>query len=237
MWLEFKKLLWMSWHSAMAAGSSTGVSVFWLGFGVLFLTLLVAVALEWILGGRSRQAFTEAMSSWKSYAAPFLALLSAWIVLWGYSIVKTVYDDHRFLAGQRRYLQEQVQHWKNIAETPVVPMPEVKRVRVPAYVTSPAPTTPPPQLVGLRIASQETIQSTDPELPYGLHVAIQTDLPISPAAFLFRFDGVIGKIIVHRPTSIAMEVSERQPAPNEYLIAWANPPFTSSSSLNVYVPH
>jgi hypothetical protein len=53
-------------------------------------------------------------------------------------------------------------------------------------------TTPKPELAHVRVASQRTIISTNPDFPYALEAVIQTDVNIDPVAFAITCDGQIG---------------------------------------------
>jgi hypothetical protein len=64
MWSFTKDLLNRGWQQALANGSSTGISVFWLGFGVLVLAFGFTVGIEWLTGGRNMAALVAALKSW-----------------------------------------------------------------------------------------------------------------------------------------------------------------------------
>ncbi len=94
MWPHFKNLLGESYELALAKGSSTGISVWLLGFGVLALAFAFTVFVEWLRGGRSMNALRMALKSWTSFIGAALGLFAAWIILYGWSLVSTVYRDH-----------------------------------------------------------------------------------------------------------------------------------------------
>jgi hypothetical protein len=99
MWPFTKDLLYRGWKEALANGSSTGISVFWLGFGVLVLAFIFTVGIEWLTGGRNTAALIAALKSWKSWAGATLALLVGWIFLFGYSLLGVAYRDHQDLVA------------------------------------------------------------------------------------------------------------------------------------------
>ena len=101
---------------------------------------------------------------------------------------------------------------------------------------TPAPTTPAPELAHIRIASQEQIVSTNPELPFGLHVVIQTDQPISPVSFLFTFTGDVGEGNAEFNGIFTQSVNTIVPyAPNQFFAEWQSPPFTADAPIIVTI--
>lgn len=99
MWPFTKDLLYRGWQEALANGSSTGISVFILGFGVLTLGFAFTVAIEWLTGGRNMTALMSAVKSWKSWLGAFLALVVGWLFLFGYSTLDVAYRDHQDLVA------------------------------------------------------------------------------------------------------------------------------------------
>jgi hypothetical protein len=104
MWPFVKDTIHRAWHVALLNGSSTGISVIWLGLGGTALAFVCFVLLGWVSEGCNRQAFRDAVGSWKSYAATATALLIAWVVLFAYSTLSVVYTDHQKLieASQKK---------------------------------------------------------------------------------------------------------------------------------------
>jgi hypothetical protein len=97
MWPFVKDLLQRSAQEALANGSSTTISVWWLGFGVIILGFLFTLGTEWLTGGRNMAALFLALKSWKSWLGGLLALVVAWACLFLYSVFGVVYQDHQKL--------------------------------------------------------------------------------------------------------------------------------------------
>jgi hypothetical protein len=111
MWTFIKELLWRGWKEALANGSSTGISVFWLGFGVLALGFVFTTGIEWLTGGSSMLALRAALKSWKSWLGAALALIVAWTILFAYSLFSVVYTDHKALtAAESKTCPSEVKH-------------------------------------------------------------------------------------------------------------------------------
>ncbi len=99
MWIHCKNLLWRSYHLALAEGSSTGISVWLLGFGVITLGFAFTVFIEWLVNGRNMPALKMALQSWTAGLGALLALFVAWVLLFGYSVARTIYLDHQNLVA------------------------------------------------------------------------------------------------------------------------------------------
>jgi hypothetical protein len=95
-----KDLLYRGWQEALANGSSTGISVFWLGFGVLALAFGFTVGIEWLTGGRNKATLVAALKSWKSWAGATLALCVGWVLLLVFSTLSAAYIDHQQLEAK-----------------------------------------------------------------------------------------------------------------------------------------
>ncbi|HEY5211769.1 MAG TPA: hypothetical protein VIJ38_01965, partial [Acidobacteriaceae bacterium] len=102
MWPFIKDTLHRSWHVALQRGSSTWISVIWLGIGATVLAFVGSALLTWSTEGRDIQAFNNGLRSWKSPAATIAASLFAWIVLFAYSVVSVLYTDHQALSELSR---------------------------------------------------------------------------------------------------------------------------------------
>jgi hypothetical protein len=100
MWPFTRGLLYRGWQQALANGSSTGISVFWLGFGVLALAFGLTAGIEWLTGGRNKAALVAALKSWKSWAGATLALCLGWVLLLVYSTLSVAYSDQRRLEAE-----------------------------------------------------------------------------------------------------------------------------------------
>jgi hypothetical protein len=101
MWPFVKDFLHRGWQDALANGSSTGISVIWLGFCVLTLGFVFTVAIEWLTGGRNMVALAAALRSWKSWVGAILALFVGWVFLFGYSLFSVAYKDHQDLLAAK----------------------------------------------------------------------------------------------------------------------------------------
>ena len=97
MWLFLKDLLHRGWQEALANGSSTRISVFLLGFGVLALGFIFTAGIEWLTGDRNMAALIAALKSWKSWLGAAMALFVAWVCLFVYSTINVAYHDHQKL--------------------------------------------------------------------------------------------------------------------------------------------
>jgi hypothetical protein len=103
MWQFYKEFLHRSWQQALANGSSTGISLLWLGFGVLILGFIFTVGIEWLTGTRNLTALLLALKSWKSFVSAFSALCVGWLCLFIYSTLGVGYGDHqKLLAAQAK---------------------------------------------------------------------------------------------------------------------------------------
>jgi hypothetical protein len=90
--------------------------------------------------------------------------------------------------------------------------------------------SPAPQAVHVRLASQEQIVSVREGYPYGLKVVLQTDLQIQPVAILLECDGVVGEA-VYGPQGGGMIFNATDGmleglSDNWYAISWDTPAFT-----------
>ena len=101
MWPFVKDFLYRGWQEALADGSSTGISVIWLGFCVLTLGFVFTVAIEWLTRGRNMVAQAAALRSWKSWVGAILALFVGWVFLFGYSLFSMAYKDHQELLAAK----------------------------------------------------------------------------------------------------------------------------------------
>jgi hypothetical protein len=95
MWPFVADLFYRGLEKALANGSSTRISVLWLGFGVLSLGFIFTAGIEWITGGRNMAALITALKSWKSWAGAAMALLVGWVLLLIYSTLNVAYQDHQ----------------------------------------------------------------------------------------------------------------------------------------------
>jgi hypothetical protein len=186
MWHDIKKLIWLAWHNALVAGSSTGISVFWLGFGVLGLSFVFSTAWEWGRSGRNILALRQALKSWVSYAVPGTALAVAWCILFGYYVMKTIYDDHQYLASDKLFLSQEVVRWRGIAERRS-PDPSVAQSTVPrAIIKRKQTVSPPTPDVGKFVVTQTSMPTTRPDAPNHLRVVVQTTIDFPSLRFALK---------------------------------------------------
>jgi hypothetical protein len=120
--------------------------------------------------------------------------------------------------------------------TAVTPAPAIKTEVHRAPPKPPREIAQQPILAHIRIASQQTIASTNPALPYGLEVIVQTDQAIQPVAFVFECDGEIGEgrggLISGGVYSLAgMGVIKDHP--NWFVIKWSSPPFLPGTPIRL----
>lgn len=185
MWLDIRKLLWLAWHNALSAGSSTGISVFWLGFGVLALGFVFTVGLEWLFKGCNVQALKQAIKSWISWVGACLALSAAWILLFGYSVVQTIYADHKYLASDKRALTGEVEHWKRIAERPQIPPDHPNELPTRPISPKQLP-APKPKGDAKFSVSQKTLTTTRTDAPNHIRVVVQTTDEFPSLKFILK---------------------------------------------------
>jgi hypothetical protein len=112
MWLHLANLLKASWRVALAKGSSTGISVFWLGLGAIILGFVVTVLIEWFRGGRTMNSLKAAIRSWPPYVGATSALIIVWASLYVWTILTTIYEDHNTLIQQRDNAVGERDQWK-----------------------------------------------------------------------------------------------------------------------------
>jgi hypothetical protein len=120
---------WEPWREAkdhaLAYGSSTGISVIWLGLCGLILAFVFTILVEWLFRGRDVKALTASLRSWTSWAGTLLAFCAVWTGLYIYAFLKTVYVDHNSLATQLTTMTKDRDEWKAKAESPAgLPLPE-----------------------------------------------------------------------------------------------------------------
>ena len=103
-------------------------------------------------------------------------------------------------------------------------------------VNSSSTTIPQPKLANIRIASQKQIASTNPNFPYGLEVVIQTDVAISPVAFLFKFTGNVGDGNA-MPIGLFEQFMQGVPPgmPDAFFAEWSRPDFIPETPIIVRV--
>lgn len=116
MWPHLTNLLKASWRIALAKGSTTDISVFWLGLGAIILGFAVTVLIEWIRGGRTMNSLKAAIKSWPPYVGATTALILVWASLYAWTIVTTIYEDHNTLVQQRDTALDERNQWKKKAE-------------------------------------------------------------------------------------------------------------------------
>ncbi len=122
MWSFTKDLLYRGWQEALANGSSTGISVLWLGFGALVLGFVFTVVIEWLTGGLNMAALITALKSWKSWAGAGIALFVVWACLFVCSTLNVAYHDHQQLvAAEAKTCPQIVQERPKVSSNTVVP--------------------------------------------------------------------------------------------------------------------
>jgi hypothetical protein len=93
-----------------------------------------------------------------------------------------------------------------------------------------------PIVARIRIASQQTVVSTNPGLPYGLEVIVQTDQAIQPVAFVFECDGEIGEgrggLVSGGVYSLA-SIGIIKDHPNWFVVKWSSPPFLPGTPIRL----
>src|ERR1700723_266156 len=99
----------------------------------------------------------------------------------------------------------------------------------------PAPAAPQPLVAHIRIASQKTVVSTNPNLPYALEVVVQTDQNIQPVAFIFECDGEVadGQGGVGSGAYMKTKKGNIEGHPNWFAIEWETPAFAPATPMGV----
>jgi hypothetical protein len=101
--------------------------------------------------------------------------------------------------------------------------------------TMTGPATPQPLLARIRIASQKTVVSTNPNPPYALQVVVQTDQSIQPVAFIFECDGEVAD--GHGGVGAGVYTKSKkwtiEGHPNWYAIEWETPAFAPETPMVV----
>lgn len=111
-------LIISSVRHALTYGSSTGISVVWLGFFLLILTYLFTMFLEWLVRGRNMIAIKTAFRSWTSLVGAIAAFIFVWLCLFAYSLVQTVFRDHVGLMAENQRLRADNQRLSGRDESP-----------------------------------------------------------------------------------------------------------------------
>jgi hypothetical protein len=99
-----------------------------------------------------------------------------------------------------------------------------------------APLPPQPLTATVRLASQKTIVSTDPEFPYALEAVLQTDNAIEPVAFAIVCTGAVGKGNAGFPGGGAYIQTKSGQINNDskmWGFEWKYPAFTSDAPIVV----
>ena len=108
MWkVHLTNLLKESWHIALAKGSSTGISVFWIALGAIIIGFVVSTFIEWTRGGRTMTSLKHAVKSWPPYAGAVVALILVWGGLYIWEIGATIYKDHESLVIANSTLRDE----------------------------------------------------------------------------------------------------------------------------------
>jgi hypothetical protein len=92
-----------------------------------------------------------------------------------------------------------------------------------------------PNLASIRIASQKTVVSTNPNLPFALEVVLQTDQTIQPVSFVFMCDGNVGD--GHGGVGAGAYMKTKKGIvdghPDWFLIEWETPDFEPATPMVV----
>ena len=130
-------------------------------------------------------------------------------------------------------------------EPQAMPVGATQRHSKPENPAAPQPSdllagSPKPLFADVRLASVRQVPSTEENLPFQLEIIVQTNLAVSPIAFVFVCDGAIGRAY-GRPndllggtyTRMVSDVSRDHP--NMFVFGWESPPFTPASNLVVRI--
>jgi hypothetical protein len=100
MWQHFKNLLWATCLSALSIGGSTWISFLLLSVGAAVLVSVITLFIEWNRSDRTINSFNATWRQWPTYVVPPVTLIALWIGVFGWSVFRTVYDDHERLIVQ-----------------------------------------------------------------------------------------------------------------------------------------
>jgi hypothetical protein len=95
---------------------------------------------------------------------------------------------------------------------------------------------PKPMLATVRVASQRTVTSTDPNMPYALEVVMQTDQPIEPVAYAVFCSGPVGRGDAYTPTGgvyLQIKNGTINNDPSTFGFEWKSPAFTPDAPIVV----
>lgn len=100
MWkVHLAHLLHRAWQESLKSGSSSNISVFYLTFGAIILSLVITVLYEWRKGGWTKTALKAVWREWPTYVIPLAALTILWVGLFTWSVAAIIYGDHIELAA------------------------------------------------------------------------------------------------------------------------------------------
>jgi hypothetical protein len=241
MWPFTKDLLHRGWKEALANGSSTGISVLWLGFGVLVLGFIFTAGIEWLTGGRNVAALKSAIKSWKTWTGAASALLFAWICLWGYSTLNVAYRDHQRLSAAADKTCPKTQEEKK--ENPTAGHAGGPALKInnqirqngngnsanPGTITGPVHIDPcsvlqnggsgnqanvecPPPLK-ITASVQAVVQTGNPEKPYASIFTISTNIPAQIGDFRFTCTGPVVSANIDRISEYEISTGNIGPDP------------------------
>src|ERR1022692_4310157 len=109
MWTDhLRNLLMRSWHSALNAGGTTGIGIFYICVLGIIVGFLVTVVIEWLRAKRSWEAVQGTLNTWPTYVGTILGLFVLWLGLYVYTVCTTIYQDHQDLIAKNRSLIHQV---------------------------------------------------------------------------------------------------------------------------------
>lgn len=218
MWSHFANLLQSSWRIALAKGSSTGISVFWLGLGAIILGFAVTILIEWVRGGCTMNSLKDALKSWPPYVGAASALILVWTMLYVWTIVTTIYEDHQGMVkvvtdknGQLTEVASDRDQWKKKFES-VSPVPPKVIIRTPE-VSEPEKRCwlsniagmPNSKIAGAVTANEAVIRCNFRiEAPYDVKLQFDRDfipgavLPIDSRTWSFGPTNVQGNMLISR---------------------------------------
>jgi len=254
MWHSFLHLLGYSWDYLVSLFDFNVPSLILFSIVIPFLIFIVTLFYRYrrevvSLGtpGKTimKRIIKESFFSPQTIIAGAVSIL-AWVMLLSWGITYTTYKDHEALKGRITTLAGEKNKYKQeVDELKKQPQAKLKfqqQNKQETAVLPAIPSTPTPNLASIRIASQKQIPSTDPRLPYGLEVILQTDTTIQPVAFTIEFSGAIGKadaspvgINIGGLVSIQIFGKYTSVSNKQFLFGWDLPKFTSDNPIKVIV--
>lgn len=176
MWPHFANLLLRSWQALVAGLGTTTLAICFGVAGFVFVLLLNLTNKLRRDGWKWEITVSHFSQNLRDSLLPTtIGTLFLWVALFGWFVVKTVYDDHHdSTARWRNVVIEKNNLKQELAKKDqyIQQLLQTRPQRTASPITPPKPEI--PKLQGLR-AIPRWIESSDPDWPWLLSVSIQTD--------------------------------------------------------------